>query len=148
MSIRWCLANQRESIITVHEGVDMHEKRAEPKALFLFSNGLLIADDLICSGELETQFTGPCKYSRDGKMPGLVRLVFDENYHGSRLGMNGDFVPRCALEQLGSLANWQLIIGEKYPHRYWHFRVFKCRQMLMLIVPGIRNDQASVFQDD
>jgi hypothetical protein len=126
----------------------MHEKRDVPQALFLFSNGLLVADDLICSGELETQFTGPCKYSSSGKMPGLIRLAFDRDTRESRLGRNGDFAPQCALEQLGSLGTWQLTIGERYPHRYWDIRVFKCRQMLMLIVPGIRDDRASVLQGE
>jgi len=129
-------------------GVDMHEKHGKPQALFLFSNGQLIDADLICSGNLETQFEGPCKFSADGKMPGLIRLAFNGDTQESRLGRNGDFAPKCALEQLGSLGTWQLDIGERYPHRYRDLRVFKCRQMLMLIVPGIRNDQASVFQDD
>jgi len=129
-------------------GVDMHEKHGEPQALFLFSNGQLVAADLICSGNLETQFKGPCKYSDNGNMPGLIRLTLNAGTQEARLGRNGDFAPQCALEQLGSLGTWQLTIGERYPHRYWDFRVFKCRQMLMLIVPGIRDDRASVFQDE
>ena len=126
----------------------MHEKHGEPQALFLFSKGLLITDDLVCSGKLETQFKGACKYSDDGHMPGLMTLTVDELSQESRLGMSGDLAPQCALEHLGSLESWQTTIGEQYPQRYAHFRVYKCRQMLMLIVPGIRNDQASVFQDD
>ena len=81
-------------------------------------------------------------------MPGLIRLVFDGDTQASRLGRNGDFAPSCALEQLGRLGTWQLTIGERYPHRYWDLRVYKCRQMLMLIVPGIRDDRAYVLSAD
>lgn len=126
----------------------MHEKQVEPQALFLFSEGLLIEDALICSGKLETQFSGACKYSENGQMPGLMTLTFDEPSQESRLGKSGDLAPQCALEHLGDLATWQKNIGERYPHRYSQLRVYKCRQMLMLIVPGIRNDRASIIEDD
>lgn len=126
----------------------MHEKQGEPQALFLFSNGLLLGDNLICSGKLETQFRGACKYSDDGQMPGLMRLAFDGPSQESRLGRSGDLAPQCALEHLGDLTTWQKHIRERYPDRYSNLRVFKCRQMLMLIVPGIRNDRASIFEDN
>lgn len=126
----------------------MHEKHGEPQALFLFSRGLLIADNLICSGKLETPFQGACKYSDNGQMPGLKRLLVDEKSQETRLGKGGDLAPHCALEHLGDLGTWQKNIGERYPHRYSHLRVYKCRQMLMLIVPGIRNDRASMIEDD
>jgi hypothetical protein len=123
----------------------MHENHGKSQALFLFSKGRLISHELICSGRITTQFEGSCKYSQDGRMPGLKRLELNQSGQISRLGHDGDLVPRCALEQLGSLEEWQENIGETYPAQFLQLRVFKCRQMLMLIVPGLRNDGASVL---
>ncbi len=121
----------------------MHENYGKPQALFLFSNGRLISDDLICSGKISTQFKGSCKYAADGRMPGVVKLKDDQSGQISRLGKVGDLAPKCALEQLGSLEQWQATIGETYPAQFLQMRVYKCRQMLMFVVPGIHHEEAS-----
>ncbi len=124
----------------------MHENHGKSQALFLFSRGRLISHELICSGKITTQFEGSCKYSQDGRMPGLKKLEANQTEQISRLGHDGELVPICALEQLGSLEEWQENIGETYPAQFLQWRVFKCRQMMMLIVPGLPNDEPTVLQ--
>jgi hypothetical protein len=126
----------------------MHEKHGKSQALFLSSRGQLISHELICSGKKTTQFEGVCKYSADGCMPGLKKLKVNQSGQTSRLGQVGDLAPICALEQLGSLEKWQENIGATYLSQFLPLRVFKCRQMLMLIVPGLRDDEASVLQEN
>jgi hypothetical protein len=130
----------------VRQGVEMHAGHGKSQALFLFSRGQLISHEMICSGEKTTQFEGACQYSSQGRMPGLKKLEVNPSGQASRLGQVGDLAPLCALEQLGSLGKWQENIGETYPSQFLPLRVFKCRQMLMLIVPGLRDDDASALQ--
>ena len=124
----------------------MHETDDRPQALFLFPRGKLIADSQICSGRLKTVFEGECLFSEEGRMPGLIRLGGDACEDTQRLGKTGEFAPQCALEQLGNLETWQIVCGERYPRQFLHLRVYKCRKMLLLVVPQIWHEKADVLQ--
>ena len=84
-------------------------------------------------------------YSDGGRLPALIRLGVPKTRGETKMGREGEFAPPCALEHLGSLATWQMVYGESYPQEYLRLRVFKCRQMMLLIVPRICHDQADVL---
>ena len=62
------------------------------------------------------------------------------------LGCAGDLVPPCAVEQLGCLERWQARSKSKYPEALWDLRVFKCRQMFLLVIPGLRDGQPDMIR--
>ncbi|NIS82368.1 MAG: hypothetical protein GTO14_19660 [Anaerolineales bacterium] len=122
----------------------MHETADEPRALFLSKEGDLKPDSLICSGKLPAHLEEtPCPFSKEGRMPAPQPLVEIELYGRPELGRIGELAPPCAIEQLGDLASWQGSEGIAYPEHLSALRIFKCRQMFLLVVPGIRNHNQS-----
>jgi hypothetical protein len=53
------------------------------------------------------------------------------------LGRVGDLVPPCVVGQLGPLWAWRRKEGVRYPFDLSPLRLFKCRQMFLLVVPGL-----------
>jgi hypothetical protein len=53
------------------------------------------------------------------------------------LGRKGDLVPSCVVGQLGPLRAWRRREGARYPSDLSPLRLYKCRQMFLLVVPGL-----------
>jgi hypothetical protein len=121
----------------------MHDLNDEPRALFLSARGPLYPESIICSGILPSQLEGhPCPYSDKGRMPYPQPLVEIETYARPQLGQLGDFAPPCAIEQLGHLKAWGENSGLEFPQALATLRIFKCRQMFLLVVPGLHHERA------
>lgn len=121
----------------------MHDLNDEPRAHFLSAQGQLDPDSIICSGLVPPQLKGhPCPFSDQGRIPHPKPLVDIETCARPQLGRTGEFAPPCAIEQLGSLAAWGESRGKVFPSDLLTLRVFKCRQMFLLVVPGIQHDRA------
>ncbi len=52
-------------------------------------------------------------------------------------GQPGDLCPPCAKQNLSSLGHWQGHGGQTYPEALLPLRLFKCRQWLWLVIPGL-----------
>lgn len=121
----------------------MHDLNGEPRALFLSARGPLYPDSIICSGILPPQLEGrQCPYSDQGRMPYPQPLVEIETHARPQLGKTGDFAPPCAIEQLGNLATWGENSSLVFPQTFLTLRIYKCRQMFLLVVPGIDHHRA------
>ncbi|TET85419.1 MAG: hypothetical protein E3J37_01975 [Anaerolineales bacterium] len=116
----------------------MHNKDDKPQALFLFPDGKLLSDDLVCSGISPSGLEGkPCPFSEGGRMPRPQPI---DEASKPRLGQSGELVPPCAVEYFGSLDAWQSAGEVRYPEALGSLKVYKCRQMFLLVVPGLRED--------
>ena len=58
-----------------------------------------------------------------------------------KLGQSGELAPPCAVESLGTLEAWQSSGEVRYPEELGLLKVYKCRQMFLLVVPGLTGDQ-------
>jgi hypothetical protein len=116
----------------------MHKKDEKPRALFLFPDGKFLGDDLVCSGIYPSHLGGkPCPFAEEGKMPKPRPLDEMRAQLHPELGQVGDSVPPCAVGQLGPLWAWRRNGGVRYPSDLDQLRLFKCRQMFLLVVPGL-----------
>jgi hypothetical protein len=57
-------------------------------------------------------------------------------------GREGDLAPPCATQALGSLASFLGAKGAGFGPEMQPLRVFKCRLMYLLVVPGLRDEEA------
>ncbi len=126
----------------------MNNHSDEPKALFLSPDGNIYPDTMICSGMIPAELGGqPCPFSQNGRLPDPIAL---SNNNGSIYtidkGHPGDFCPPCAKQQLGSLAHWQGHRGQTFPEELLSLRLFKCRQWLWLVIPGLRDDRPTEIE--
>jgi hypothetical protein len=63
------------------------------------------------------------------------------------LGQPGDLAPPCAVQHLGRLGNWRQ--GEvDHAEELRDLRLFKCRQMFLLVVPGLRHDRPGEIEGE
>jgi hypothetical protein len=116
----------------------MHKKGDKPRALFLFPNGKFLHGDLVCSGIYPSRLGGrPCPFSEEGRIPEPQPLDEIKAQLKPELGRAGDLVPPCAVEQLGPLWTWRRKEGIRYPSDLSSLCLFKCRQMFLLVVPGL-----------
>ncbi len=117
-----------------------------PKALFLCSDGVILPDDLVCSGQLVADLGGrPCRYAVAGRIPDLEPLDGQAPTYSVDKGVPGDLCPPCAKQKLGSLAHWQGHGGQQFPEHLLPLRLFKCRIWLWLVVPGLREAAPAVI---
>jgi hypothetical protein len=108
------------------------------KALFLAADGQIYPDVLICSGVLPEQLHGePCPYAENGRLPTPLPLNKDSPDYSRDKGEPGDLCPPCVRENWCSLGQWQGENGFAYPPELSPLRLFKCRQNLWLVMPGL-----------
>lgn len=120
----------------------MHKMGEKPRALFLFPDGMLLRDDLICSGLFPSHLNGePCPFADEGKIPHPQPLDEVRVSTHPNLGGVGDLVPPCIVEYLGPLWAWRKRDGARYPSDLGSQRLYKCRQMFLLVVPGLVEGQ-------
>jgi hypothetical protein len=116
----------------------MHKMGEKPRALFLFPDGIFLRDDLVCSGIFPSHLDGqPCPFADEGKIPKPRPLDEVKASTHPKLGRVGDLVPPCVVGQLGPLKAWRRREGAHYPSDLSPLRLYKCRQMFLLVVPGI-----------
>jgi hypothetical protein len=116
----------------------MHKMGEKPRALFLFPDGTLLRDDLICSGLFPSHLNGkPCPFADEEKMPNPRPLDEVKVSKHPNLGCVGDLVPPCIVGHLGPLQAWRRREGTRYPSDLGSLRLYKCRQMFLLVVPGL-----------
>jgi len=117
----------------------MHNKGDKPQALFLFPDGKLLGDNLVCSGIPPSGLEGKhCPFSEGGSMPRPKPI---DEASKPKLGQSGELAPPCAVEYLGSLEAWQSVGEVRYPKELGSLKAYKCRQMFLLVVPGLKVDQ-------
>lgn len=119
----------------------MNNHSNEPKALFLSPDGNIYPDTMICSGLLPAELGGqPCPYSDQGRLPDPIPLCQGSPAYTIDKGRPGDLCPPCAKQQLGPLEHWQGHRQQTFPEDLLPLRLFKCRQWLWLVIPGLRDD--------
>jgi hypothetical protein len=125
----------------------MPDEADSPRALFLGEEGALVPDSNVCSGREPGKEIGePCPYSETGRMP-LPRPIHErEALRMTAIGSPGDLAPPCALQTLGSLAEFLGEAAARYPPGLHPLRVFKCRKLFLLVVPGLRDDRPSKIE--
>jgi hypothetical protein len=120
----------------------MHKMGEKPRALFLFPEGMFLRDDLVCSGIFPSHLDGkPCPFADEGKFPKPQPLDKVKVSIQPNLGRVGDLVPPCIVGQLGPLRAWQRGKGARYPSDLNPLQLYKCRQMFLLVVPGLAEGQ-------
>ena len=108
------------------------------RALFLAADGQIYPDVLICSGVLPEQLGGkPCVFAQNGRLPTPIPLNKDSPDYDISKGQPGDLCPPCIRENWGSLGQWQGCEAQMYPGVLRPLRLFKCRQNLWLVIPGL-----------
>ncbi len=118
----------------------MHHASDAPRALFLSPDGNIYPDTLICSGIIPAELGGkPCPFSAAGRFPEVNPLDPDDPNYSIDKGQPGDLCPPCAKQQLGCLGHWQGHGGQQFPEELLSLRLFKCRQWLWLVVPGLHD---------
>jgi hypothetical protein len=122
----------------------MCANRDNARAFFLSTDGESLPDTVVCSGlehpELDRR---ACLFSDGGRFP----LPQDQGERVSspspERDSNGELALPCSIMQLGSLDDWQEFLG-KYPREVQDLRVFKCKQMLLFVIPGLIEDNELV----
>jgi hypothetical protein len=118
----------------------MHQKRGAPRALFLSPQGKIFSDRFVCSGDLPSSLGGqPCLFSDNGRIPSPRPLDELMTKMHPTLGRVGDLAPPCVIEQLGTVEAWMEAHNVHYPDVIKPLRLFKCRQMFLLVVPGLKD---------
>ncbi len=118
----------------------MNDHSSEPKALFLSPDGNVYPDTLICSGIMPAELGGKsCPFSQAGRVPDPVPLNPEAPNYTIDKGQPGNLCPPCAKQQLGHLGHWQGHGGQQFPEELLSLRLFKCRQWLWLVVPGLHD---------
>lgn len=127
----------------------MHENIGQPRALFFSPDGNLHTDYDICSGTLRSpHHPNPCPFSDEGRIPPPHPIGENKSKGEPFLGRLGELAPPCAVEQLGSFAEWQRGMEHCFPAELKPLRVFKCRHMFLLVIPGLRDHQAGEIAGD
>ena len=122
----------------------MNNHYDEPKALFLAPDGHIYPDTMICSGLIPAELGGrPCPFSQNGRLPDPIPLCKNSSTYTIDKGRPSDLCPPCAKQQLGSLGHWQGHRGQTFPEELLPLRLFKCRQWLWLVIPGLRDDMST-----
>jgi hypothetical protein len=120
----------------------MNNSNGQPKALFLSPDGHIFPDTLICSGLIPAELDGrPCPFSQNGRLPDPTPLYKNDAVYTIDKGHPGDLCPPCVKQQLGSLEHWQGHHNQTFPAELLALRLFKCRQWLWLVIPGLRDDK-------
>ncbi len=102
------------------------------------ADGELFPDTVVCSGLKVPELDGKaCPYSDEGRFP--LPQVREESDSSRSSEQEGDLTPSCAITELGRLYDWQDLLG-KYPRDMHDLRVFKCKQMLLFVIPGLTED--------
>ncbi len=108
------------------------------RALFLAVDEQIYPDVLVCSGVLPEQLNGePCLYAENGRLPTPIPLNKDSPDYQPSQGQPGDLCPPCARETWGSLGEWQGEHDQVYLDELRPLRLFKCRQNMWLVIPGL-----------
>lgn len=119
----------------------MNKPSDKPKAFFLSPDGNIYPDTMICSGVIPAELNGqPCPFSQNGRLPDPIPLHKNGSVYTIDKGKLGDFCPPCAKQQLGPLGHWQGHHNQTFPEELLPLRLFKCRQWLWLVIPGLRDD--------
>lgn len=119
----------------------------QPRALFIFENGIVLPDNLICSGRAPSILSGqPCPFSDNGRFPLPQPLQVDAPTYSIDKGLPGDLCPPCCKQVLGSLGDWHGHHGRRYPDDLHALRLFKCRQWFWVVVPGLKHDNPQTIQ--
>ena len=71
----------------------------------------------------------------------MPRPIPIEEASKTKLGQIGELLPPCVVESLGHLETWQPAGEFRYPEELGLLKVYKCRQMFLLVVPGLKGDQ-------
>ncbi|MEW5988818.1 MAG: hypothetical protein AB1791_19505, partial [Chloroflexota bacterium] len=120
------------------EELTMNQSQNGVKALFLSPDGNIYPDNLICSGILPAELNGkPCPYAQNGRLPEPEPLEVTHAQYSQDKGRPGDLCPPCAKQNLSDLGHWQGHGGQVWPAELLPLRLFKCRQWLWLVVPGL-----------
>jgi hypothetical protein len=104
---------------------------------FLLGESHVYPEHLVCA---KVNAGGPCKFSDNGKMPGLVTLdSSQENYenYSPDKGKPGELCPKCAKQNLSSLEHWQGHDNNVYPEDLLPLRLFKCQMWYWFVVEGL-----------
>ena len=116
------------------------------KALFISPDGKVYPDYLVCSGALmPVAGGGPCPFAQDGHIPDPQPLNPDDPLYSIDKGQPGDLCPPCAKQQLANLGHWEGHRGQHFPDELKPLRLFKCRQWLWLVVPGLYHDDPTTL---
>jgi hypothetical protein len=75
-------------------------------------------------------------------MPRPRRIEPGDLLSDEERGHLGDLAPPCAVQALGSLASFLGTRSAAFDPGLLPLRVFKCRLMYLLVVPGLRDDHA------
>ena len=117
----------------------MENRTSKPRALFLFLDGPVQPEMLVCSGRFPSHLAGkPCPYSDQGRIP--LPPPKQEEEHGLAefpAVAPIELTPACVIQDLGRLRNWRGKVALVYPKEFENERLFKCRQMFLLVIPGI-----------
>jgi hypothetical protein len=125
----------------------MNDHSGEPRALFLSPDGNIYPDTLICSGIIPAELGGmPCPFSEAGRFPMPQPLRPDDPTYTIDKGKPGDLCPPCAKQQLATLGHWQGHGGRQFPKELLPLRLFKCRQWLWLVVPGLYDAEPTTIK--
>lgn len=117
----------------------------KPNALFVSPAGKLYTDHTICSSIMNGD---ACPYAEAGHMPALRPLDPRDPLYTPAMGEPGDLCPPCVRQHLLSLGHWQNQLGRPFPEPLLPLRLFKCRQWLWLVVPGLLHAAPQVLQGD
>ncbi len=121
----------------------MDEGADQPRALFLSDEGGTLPDSTVCSGRIPgRETTGLCPHSESGRMPRPRRIEPGDVRFDKECGRRGDLAPPCAVQALGSLGSFLGARSAALDPGLLPLRVFKCRLMYLLVVPGLRDDHA------
>jgi hypothetical protein len=125
------------------QGVCMAGQKNRPRALFYSGSGQpLLPDHQVCSGKIPSSLSGkPCPYSVAGRIPEPVVIGAVRARQSPEIGQAGDKAPPCALRHYGSLADWVGPRASGFNADVLGLRLFECRQMFLLVVPGIQNER-------
>lgn len=114
-----------------------------PRALFYSGSGQpLLPDHRVCSGKVPSSLNGkPCPYSIAGRIPEPVVIGEARAQETPELGEADDQAPPCAVRHYGSLADWVGPKASGFSPEVLVLRLFECRQMFLMVIPGIRNER-------
>ena len=118
--------------------------RDNPRAIFLSSDGEWLPDNVVCSGLKFPELRGrACIHSDAGRFPLPQRLGESDSTISPEKNSNNGLTPPCAIMQLGRLEDWRNVVGE-YPRDMHGLLVFKCKQMFLFVIPGLREDSKMI----
>jgi hypothetical protein len=81
-------------------------------------------------------------------LPTPVPLTQDDPHYTIDKGKPGDLCPPCAKQNLAHLGHWQGHGGQEFPAALLPLRLFKCRQWLWFVVPGLTEAEPTVIHQE